>query len=705
MVIIVDDSLQPYDPDHENNAFYEDHWIGSENQGSRLIVTVPMLNKKDGSDPTNVEKEKHTFHFYLAENIDDDRASWDYKALDRLLTLSHPDPDNNPNNDPYENDVYYTDPDPAPAGTPYTGARFVLTVLTDDEIDDLVTAGTLTAAEADELKDLALLVRKAMDNDGTDNAIQNGVLLDRNGDGAVDHDPYKFRLFITSEDEAGKESDKVDFEIPRYYTLQGILESYAPKHEATFTLYSLKDNATDPLDPEEYAADAFLTQSVAENRGTGLWRQDFKLKSSLLMGDDKNGQIFKLIVTKPGHVTYTWVGLELTPNTLDTPTGLTFTLDTGVNGGMIALLGGDLDNDGGASTITDLGLMSALMSGEIPYTRESDPANAARWAISTFNPESLAYAADLDGNGKLGAPDLSIMNDKRNFRKRAEAYRDKMPQLINAGAGSLGGGSVVQCMLERFLFPEEYRWADDLLNSGKLLPAWASDLIDARRDIPDWVVNRIIAGQSVPSWVKNVLSLGYPIPSWAVQLALEGEALPQDVQDLIDAGKPLPETLPVIVVPEPVIPDLPAEPNTDSVYNMEDDTVVYPVPDETEAPSTEEAGDTAAEVETPSEDEAANETDDPENQDPIVPDNRPGDEVIEVPADKAAEESPDSDQDSGTALEATPEGPPTLAVPEEGTEPDIDAERYMENESAASEVPSDSGDEPVFPKELEAGEV
>ena len=59
-----------YDNENDPNANpapetpYEDHWITSENRGDHLIVTVPILAQDDGSEKTDVDKEKHTFQFY-----------------------------------------------------------------------------------------------------------------------------------------------------------------------------------------------------------------------------------------------------------------------------------------------------------------------------------------------------------------------------------------------------------------------------------------------------------------------------------------------------------------------------------------------------------------------------------------------------------------------------------------------------------------
>lgn len=609
VVIRIDEDLRPYDPNTLNGGTptpYEDHWITSENRGDSLIVTIPILNTDDGTQPTSIDKDVHTFHFYLVPDASGPASGWSYESLENVITLTHPDPDNT--TDRYENDSYYED-----GGVQYTGARFILTVKTDSEIDDLGLAST----DADAAKDQAKMLRALMDNNGTTKAIEDGV--DWNNSGT----PTNYRLYVTHQDDTGFESRYVDFEIPRYYAFQGILESYAPKHDATFTLYPLKTAdpgagfTPDYTQDSDYEEEPFLTYTLTQSWGTDLWEQDFKLRSSKLMGDDGTGMVYKLKVEKPGHVTYIWMGVELAPVTLDDPADadcLTFTLDPDVNGGMIALIGGDID-DNGVSGLEDLELMTDFMSGERDWSRVKDDTDPGAWAISTYNPDSLAYAADLDGNGKIGAPDLAILNSKRNFRQRAACYQDVMPQLIHGSDGPVtganGGVILYSLMEEEILLPEWAEtllaaggtipnwamerltaglelplWAQEMIQDEKTIPGWAAELVKAEKTLPDWAEElakvevalpdwakemagaektlpdwakeMVLTEKTMPVWAQELLQAEKMIPDWARELAQAGEELPEEMADLLAAGEELPQELPQETPPAPPVNELPA---------------------------------------------------------------------------------------------------------------------------------------------------
>lgn len=563
------------------------------------------------------------------------------------------------------------------------------------------------------------MLRAVMDNEGTTEAIENGV--DYKDD---DEDKKsKYRLYITHEeapDTADGEvykSPYVDFEIPKYYAFKGVLESYAPKHDATFTLYPLKEDvdlSVDPTlasDPESYAEKAFLTYRLTQSVGTGLWMQDFSVKSSHLMQKDKSGQVYKLVISKPGHVSYIWLGLELTPKTLDDPGDaecLTFTLDPDVNDGMIALIGGDLD-DNGANGLEDLELMTALMSGEILYTREQDESNAADWAISTYNPEALAYAADLDGNGKIGSSDLKVLNDKRNFRQRAACYQEVMPQLINAAGGSLSG-VVLALFMEEPILPqwvqkllEEDRevpdWAMELILDGQELPQWAVTCIEEETPIPDWAIACVEAGtevpawavarfkaekdiplwavelireeKSVPAWAVELLQSERFVPAWAVELAQAGESLPEEMEALLAAGEELPEELPAEEPELPVLPELP-------------ELEVPEVPETPEAPENPElpeGSETPGEVEAPENPEAPTESETPEEPEP--PEVPEGSEPSEAPEEAEKPEEPEGPE---KAEGADKTGESDLSAGEDADGALTGGEEEVTQEPGASEV-------------------
>ena len=655
-VVIEDEEkdLQPYDPENMNDPSgtpayttpYEDHWITAENRGDTLVVTVPMLNKggaTDNTDAIDVDMTKHTFHLYLTANADQAEASWSYESLEGIFDVSHPDPTNT--TDPYENDIYYTDKSVTPH-VDYHGARYVLKIKSDPDIeqwvDDEVTAGRVTAANAPalkaRLKELADMVGALMDNAGTTEAIENGV--DWNNSGTKQN----YRLFITHKDITENpvyESPYVDFEIPQYFSFEGILESYAPQHAATFSLYPLKAGAVNPLDEADYETKPVLTYDLAYTFGTGLLQQPFSVRSSHLMGRkmgrDGQGVVYKLVVEKPGHVTFTLVGLELTPDTLDTPAGRTFTLDTNVNDGTIALIAGDFDGDGG-NTLLDMEYITNIMGGEQSYTRETDNTQPG-WANSTYNPDSLAYAIDLDGNGKITALDLRIFNDPRNIRKTDASYQAVKPQLINAAAGNLNGGTVVVLLsleepvklpewLEELLQgdAEIPAWVMDMAGEEKEIPAWIMELVVAEKTVPDWAVELIQAEREIPEWTVECIQAGKIIPQWAVEYiqtervisdwAIEyiqaekeipewiieyisrEEELPQAVQDLLAAGEALPAERPDLDAPveepiTPVNPDVPTEPS------VEPDDSIDQTPDTPDTPTDSDIGTEPEEPEAP----------------------------------------------------------------------------------------------------------
>lgn len=569
-------------------------------------------------------------------------------------------------------------------------------------------------ADKDRAKALAAMLRTVMDNEGTDKAITDGV----DHDGDSDTPEVTFRLFIThqgKENDPDYESALVDFEIPRYYSFNGILESYAPKHTTTFTLYPLReelDIEADPIlvtDPNSYESDEFLVYELTSLFGSGLWRQDFSMKSSTLMGKDRTGQIYKLVVSKPGHVTYTWLGLEFAPATLDNPTDsdcLTFTLDSDINEGMIALIGGDLDGNG-VSGLEDLELMTGLMSGEILYTKEQDESNTSDWEISTYNSESLAYAADLDGNGKIGAPDLKILNDKRNFRQRAACYQEVMPQLIHGLDGTVSGGGTIFYMLldevealpawveellaEGKTLPDWINkmlqdkkpvpdWVQDMLEAETSIPDWAAEMVLMEKDVPTWMIDAIWDGKAIPTWAIDVVNEGKTLPLWAVELAKAGDELPEELQVLLLAGQELPEELPESTV----VPELPMEDDLIDSETEEVGTSEGAVRDDSPAGPAEDPGDSAAmpgEEKTPDNTETENPMEKNDGTCDGAKDEVAPDDLTEKDGDKASNEGPvvsDGDMgiNDGTAEDSVDDGfsgketviSPVAVIPSQSTE-------------------------------------
>lgn len=428
-LVIPSVGLVPYDPERVNDPAktYEDHWIRAENWGDYLTVTVPTLNKaKDGpvTDCENVDGDAHAFHFYLQLDGTDRTSNMvDVTALVRLTNYDKFfDPAWTAPTTPYAHqeeyklDTYYTVP---ASGTDpdrdVTGARFVLEVLTDDEI----TAAITDPAEQAAALANAPILRKIVDNSGT---MKNAASAD-----AED----KRRLYITVVDDTDptnpQEGEKVDFEVPQYYTFTGLLQSWAPTHTAELSLYRWDASAATP----DYESKPFLTLEVGLDPAdydpalyNGHWEQSFTFKSSELAGET-----FKLKVRKTAHISYDHVGLDMDPDLTNNAqytesgrndeTAKVFALAS-----PISLFCGDLDpifpSPDGKIDDLDRNLLAGFLYFE--YEWNTDAEGAAGWSQSVLNPDSYAYAADLDGDGLITDLDMVILMHDYNFGRWQEDY-------------------------------------------------------------------------------------------------------------------------------------------------------------------------------------------------------------------------------------------------------------------------------------------
>ena len=217
----------------------------------------------------------------------------------------------------------------------------------------------------------ATIFNAVMDNAGT-SATGEGYMLYITATPVIDGIP-------------GAESSMTEFHVPRYYTLTGTLESYAPGHIATLTILEETEGA-DVAEP--------LTMTVeVQNEGWDLWSQDFAFRSSELA--DKT---FTLTIDKIGNIFYTRTNIVLTTSVA---TNFTFTLD---NGASIALIPGDINGDGLVNT-TDRAYLSSVLR---------DPTADA--AVEG----SLAYRADLNGDGVVTVADSAIL--AANLRSSTDSY-------------------------------------------------------------------------------------------------------------------------------------------------------------------------------------------------------------------------------------------------------------------------------------------
>jgi len=441
VIIQNDDNPKPSDPDNTGSPIYEERWIYAQNWVDYLLVTVPTLDT-DGKHPISVDGEHVSFNFYLGTTANRDPST----AVDvtNLLTMTNPNiyfanpdwehdyaypgeelekakawtPSGYTYENEYENDVYYVQTADDGTKTEFHGARFVLKILTDEEIDALGLDATA--------KDNAELLRE--------------IWGEKGNYGTMNEKPHQYRLYISAVNHSGatpKESDVTDFEVPPYYTLSGILESYAPAHVATFDLYAdlpedIDVNQSDLSDLKAETPFIVYKQVRDWDFGSGLWQLEYKIRTSELLGD------YTMLIEKAGHVSFVWQGMELSENTLDPADGrgLTFTVagEIDENGneiiemdgdvvlpGVIALFGGDINGDRYVQ-VEDYTVLSAFYGGQLKQNRSTDETDVKKWANSVYNPESAAYKADLDGDHYVSPSDHAVWNTARNYNKNYTDY-------------------------------------------------------------------------------------------------------------------------------------------------------------------------------------------------------------------------------------------------------------------------------------------
>lgn len=360
-----DHGPRPYD--HRNGAetdpVLEKGYIYAANYGDRAELEIPALI--DGKDILHdADGENLVFRLYILTDEVDENGGPIYAELlvgtDVILI---------PVGDPVET---------ATGGSDYTGVRFTLA---------LAEGNTSAAAQA-----LA-------------------AMLDNDGSIGTDGKP---RLFVTATDmtdpsRPGPESMRTEVWLPPYKTLAGTLVSYAPTHEAILTLQALM-LGEDGLQTSGYAQEPVLTVRLREKTGSGLWRQQFAFKSSELVPRNVDSATYLLTIFKTSHITYERVNIELIAT--DGP-------DYEIKD-EIRLIVGDIDGDG-SSKDTDRALLVEHIARNIPWSKTTDTSLPA-WSNSVYNPESLAYACDLNGDGSINAIDLPIQTAEENYNKTAKDY-------------------------------------------------------------------------------------------------------------------------------------------------------------------------------------------------------------------------------------------------------------------------------------------
>ena len=351
--------------------------------------------------------------------------------------------------DIYENEIYYTDTSVTP-NVDYHGARFAVEILTDDEIDADAAITDKTAAKAN-----ADILRHIFDNYGTMNP----------GD-TVNNDPkyQNCRMYITSDEVDAladplptfRKDDYTDFEVPRYYSLAGDLQSWAPNHVAELTLYR-----EDPAAAGTYLKDPWLKirSGLGESMRTtsydpavynGHWSMEFAFKSSKLVAEDGTALTYQMVVEKTSHLTYTHTAIAL-----NTTTFVGTWYDTGTMkfsfASPISLFCGDiaptLPGPNQLINDQDRNLLAGFNYGVYTWNDSRDDAKPAEWSNSTYNPYSYAYMADLNGDGIISERDLAILMSEFNWMRDGWDY--------GAPKGLDFGSSGIMLLMEEFFAGEE----------------------------------------------------------------------------------------------------------------------------------------------------------------------------------------------------------------------------------------------------------
>ena len=672
IIIKQDNVLKPYDPDNVDDPDYEDHWIRAENRGDYLLVTVPMLNNKAGDNPTEVDGTKHRLQLHLQkdgtkrdsdiinvsdllniQNVRDYEHFWnvnlEYRSDDWRNATGY-----TPYlfEDIYENEIYYTDTSVMP-NVDYHGARFAVEILTDDEIDADAAITDKTAAKAN-----AAILRQIFDNDGT---------MGTNN----------YRMYITSDevDALGdplptiRKDDYTDFEVPRYYSLAGDLESWAPTHIAELRLY--RADGAGGYEPKPWL---MLRSGLCETMSStgdyppsiynGHWSMEFAFKSSELADDTGTVLTYRMVVKKPAHLTYTHtdIALDTSETTLYNGTTLVFSFARPISlfcGDIAPLLPGPNQkiND------QDRDMLAGFNYGTYAWNEDDDQTTSTDWDNSTFNPYSYAYLADLNGDGVISERDMAILMSEFNWMRRTSDYGSPK------GLGDPGTG--IMLLMEDFLDGEA---AGDEAAEGEQ-PSEDADT-EERADPEE--PSDSAGGSKEPENPD-----GTENPEDPDDTASEEPAAPEDSGG--DEGRDTPEDPEEPVEPEsptePVIPEDPIEPEDPTETESPDepkDPDTPEVPEESTNPVPPEPetdpDQTPADPVTPSEPEAPETPEKPEDSDLTV---SPGESAPETPGTENAEPKQPDAEGGGTQIPAQDEqsGGGETTNPAATTDPDQSAEK------------------------------
>lgn len=297
---------------------------------------------------------------------------------------------------------------------------------------------------------------------------------------------YYTRLAVIAEDTIGQKSAYTEVWVRPFFTIQVGVISYAPNHETVGKLYHLMtqeeldkasgyaaDNTLPRTNQDiqnfaHYRWDdqtkPFVENSVVyegEVLGANKYYQRLELMSSELLGSytsayDPGAKTllanlepgydprYALTLEKASHVTYTRVDLDLMAGvdlTGATPVFPSYYTDyiAGDNDNsliyavsdIIYLFNGDVNGDG-FTKWQDYDTVYSYVWRNIPWnntqTEAPDPTDTdynvkqAKWLLSTYNPESLAYRCDLNGDRVLTYQDVQLVQTAFDYNRSKEDY-------------------------------------------------------------------------------------------------------------------------------------------------------------------------------------------------------------------------------------------------------------------------------------------
>ena len=202
-----------------------------------------------------------------------------------------------------------------------------------------------------------------------------------NGETSVMPGTYYLYLKADSTDTNHTDSSYAEVTVPKYgagVTVSGTIKSYNPGNATTIQLMQ--------GGKEQYKT------TIAAATGNGQKEQNFSF-------DAVAAGTYDLVVTKPGHLTYTVKGIAVEDTAID----LTKHSNAAIR--MITLLAGDVNGDDMINNL-DYAEVMAPSNFNKSYTAPSDVGNAL---------------ADVDGDGMINNLDYALILDPAHFNKTTSA--------------------------------------------------------------------------------------------------------------------------------------------------------------------------------------------------------------------------------------------------------------------------------------------